>query len=350
MRYGAVETNLGEWLALKLGKVPLPILDVLLGPLQARALIAAGKTGVLGRLARGPATTEALARELTLDAECLRLVLRVLRAMGYADLRHGAGAESTWSLTAIGKRHFGEDAEERYDAFVDYGPPQWTMVENLEKVLATGKGIEFHDLHTPEEWASYQAAMFENARAFAWFVVDHLPVPAGATTCIDIAGSHGWVSAALCRKHDGLRSTILDRPEALATARGIAKEHGYGAKLEFREFDLRDGNFGRDVDVALACNILHHFPADKNREILDRIRPSLKKGGVIGIFEIETPADNAAADAAGDALALYFRITSTSTCFRGEDYVGWLTAAGFENARIVRSIRMPSRMLVVANA
>jgi hypothetical protein len=345
VRYGAVQTNIGEWVALKLGKVPLPILDVLLGPLQARALIAAGKTGVLGRLARGGATTEALARELTLDAECLRLVLRVLRAMGYADFRG-----STWSLTAIGKRHFGEDAAERYDAFVDYGPPQWTMVENLEKVLASGKGIEFHDLHTADEWASYQAAMFENARAFAWFVVDNLPVPPGAKTCIDIAGSHGWVSAALCKKHDGLRSTILDRPEALATARGIAKEHGYGTKLEFREFDLRDGDFGRDVDVALACNILHHFPADQNKGTLGRIRKSLRKGGVIGIFEIETPPDDAAADAAGDALALYFRITSTSTCFRGEDYVGWLTTAGFENARIIRSIRMPSRMLVVANA
>ena len=31
MRYGSVATNFGEWIAFRLGKVPLPILDTLLG-------------------------------------------------------------------------------------------------------------------------------------------------------------------------------------------------------------------------------------------------------------------------------------------------------------------------------
>ena len=42
MRYGSVATNVGEWLAFRLGQVPLPILDTVLGPMQARALMAAG--------------------------------------------------------------------------------------------------------------------------------------------------------------------------------------------------------------------------------------------------------------------------------------------------------------------
>jgi hypothetical protein len=345
MRYGAAITNLGEWIALRLGLVPLPILDTLLGPIQARALMVAGEAGLLRRLARGPATTDALARELSLDAECLRLVLRVLRAMRYVDLEGGR-----WALSAIGRRHFGDAARERYDAFVAYGPPQWSMVEKLGAVLTTGRGIEFHDLHTDAEWAAYQAAMFENARAFAWFVVDNLPVPKGARRCIDVAGAHGWVGAALCKKHPGLRSTVLDRPEALATSRSIAKEHGYDDRVDFREIDLRDADFEGDVDVTLLCNILHHFSAEQNREILGRLHRAMRRGGTVGIFEIETPADEAPPDAAGDAFALYFRITSTSTCFRSGDYQQWLTGAGFRDVRVVRSVRMPSRMLVVATA
>lgn len=346
MRYGSQATNVGEWVAFRLGKVPVPILDLLLGPLQSRALIAAGNAGVFERLALGSAHVEALAKELALDAECLRLVLRVLRAMGYVELRQ----DHTWELSALAKRHFGGGAPEPYEDFVAYGPPQWNMIEKLDLVLASGKGIDFHDLHTKEEWAAYQAAMFENARAFSWFVVDHLPVPKNAKTCLDIAGSHGWVSAELCRRHHGLRATVLDRPEAIATARGIAERHGYSHLVTHREGDLRRDDLGSNLDVALLCNILHHFPATENVETLKRVRKAMKPGGSVGIFEIETPDDDAPANAAGDAFALYFRITSTSTCFRGADYVKWLEAAGFREARIVRSVRMPSRMLVVATA
>ena len=344
MRYGTIASAVGEWLALKLGKIPLPILDVVIGPTQARALMAAGRAGVLARLARGPVGTEPMARELALDPECLRLLLRVLRAMGYVELERGS-----WLLTPAGLRYFGPAASERYDAFVSYGPPQWTMIEQLDKVLASGRGIDFHDLHTPEEWATYQGAMFENARAFSWFVCDHLPVPQGATRCLDIAGSHGWVGASLCRKHPSLRSTVLDRAEALAHARPLARTHGYDDVVDFREGDLRNADFGADVDVALLCNILHHFSADENRDTLVRLRKALRPGGVVGVFEIETPEDDAPPDAAGDAFALYFRITSSSTCFRGSDYVSWFREAGYRDARVVRSLRMPSRMLVVAS-
>jgi hypothetical protein len=266
--------------------------------------------------------------------------------MGYVELT----AQKTWELSALAKRHFGRDADEPYDDFVAYGPPQWDMIGKLDDVLKSGAGIEFHDLHTKEEWAAYQAAMFENARAFAWFVVDHLPVPNGANTCLDIAGSHGWVSAELCRKHRGLRATVLDRAEALVTAREIAKKHGYADRVTHREGDLRKDDFGSDIDVALLCNILHHFSAEENLETLKRLRRSMTKGASVGIFEIETPEDESPANAAGDAFALYFRITSTSTCFRGSDYVKWLTDAGFRDARVIRSVRMPSRMLVVASA
>lgn len=344
MRFGAAATNLPEWLAMKMGLVPLPILDVLIGPLQARALIAAERTGVLDRLAEGPATAAEVARARSLDEECTGLLLRVLRAMGYVELRDG-----TFSLTEPGERYFGRAARESYRAFVEYGLPQWQMVDRLEEVMKSGAGIDFHEHHSEAEWDAYQRAMLENARGFAWFVAENTPVRRGAQRCLDIAGSHGLVGATLCRKHPGLRSTVLDRAEALPRARQIAAAEGHADVVDFREGDLREDELGSDVDVALLCNILHHFSADTNAAVLARLRRAMRSGGSVAIFDIETPADDARPDAAGDAFALYFRITSTSTCFRGDDYARWLTDAGFLNARVVRSVKMPSRMLVVAS-
>jgi SAM-dependent methyltransferase len=323
-------------------KVPVPVVDVIVAPIQTRALIAAERVGLLAALSEGGATLGALAERLTLDAECLGLVLRTLRAMDYVERR---GDE--WRLSRQGARYFGKGARESYHAFVAYGAPNWSMIDQLEEVLRTGKGIDFHATHTPEEWHTYQRAMLENASAFAWFVAEHLPVPAGAERCLDLAGAHGFVSATLCARHPGLSATVFDLPAALNTARGLAEERGYADKVSFREGDLVRDPYEPDQDVALLCNILHHFPIETNQAILRKVYAALKPGGVVGIFDIETSDPAAAPEAVADAFTLYFRITSTSSCFRGVDYERWLNACGFRSVRTIRSMKMPARMLVV---
>lgn len=343
MRYGASPSSALEWLALTLGKVPLPILDTTVPVLQARALMAATQHGVLDAIADGALSSEELARKLGLDPECVRLLLRVVQSMGYVGARDGH-----WVLTAMGARHFGKAAVEPYDAFVRYGPAQYRMIDRIDDVLRTGKGIDFHATHTPDEWTAYQRAMLDNARGFAWFVRDNLPVPDGSLACLDVAGAHGLVGAELCRKHPPMRSTVLDRAEALATARSIAEAGGWVDVVSFREANLLSDEFGADLDVVLLCNILHHFDPSTNAATLARIRRAMRPGGVVGIFDIEAPEAHAAPDASADAFALYFRITSTSTCFRGKDCVAWLSSAGFRDPHVVRSVKMPSRMLVHA--
>jgi hypothetical protein len=337
-----IPTRWVERLALRLGQAPQPVLDTLLAPLQARALMAAQRAGVLARLDRAPAPAATLARELGLDAECLTLVLRVLCAMGYVVQRG-----TIFRLSALGRRHFGARASAPFAAFVDYGPPQWTMIEQLDDVLRTGRGIDFHDRQTPDEWDAYQRAMFENAQSFAAWLTRELPVRRGAEHCSDLAGAHGYVGAALCRKHRGLRSTVYDRAEALPRAAELARQHHYDDVVRFEAHDIRHDALAQGVDVSLLCNILHHFPAPQNRAILQRVRASMRPGGTVAVFEIETPHASAAPEAASDGFALYFRISSSSTCFRGDDYAQWLREAGFVDVRAVRSVRLPSRVLVV---
>jgi SAM-dependent methyltransferase len=262
--------------------------------------------------------------------------------MGYVEQHADA-----WQLSSLGERYFGKGAVEPYHGFVEYGASHWGMLDQLEKVLRTGEGIDIHTTHTAEEWNAYQRAMLENASAFAWFVAENLPVPGGAKRCLDLAGAHGLVGAQLCARHPGLSATVFDLPPALATARGLAKERGYTDKVSFREGDLVRDPYEPDQDVVLLCNILHHFPIETNRAILRKVHAALRPGGVVGIFDIETPEPAAGPEAAADAFTLYFRVTSTSSCFRGHDYENWLNASGFQSVRTIRSLKMPARMLVV---
>ena len=61
MRYGTIPKGLKERLATFLGVVPYPMLDVLVAPLQARALIAAERASVFKALGERTATTSDLA-------------------------------------------------------------------------------------------------------------------------------------------------------------------------------------------------------------------------------------------------------------------------------------------------
>jgi SAM-dependent methyltransferase len=333
-----------EWLAFRAGQVPLPALDLLLGPLQARVLMAAERCGVFTALAGTESRAGDLASALRVDEECLRLVLRVLEAMGYVSRRG-----DRWRLSTRGRRYFGPAATEPHQAFLEYGPPQWRFIERLEEVLRSGRGIDFHDHQTPEEWQAYQRSMFEGALSVARFVAKRTPVPAGAALCLDLGGSHGYIGALLAQRHPPMRSIVLERREALSAARGLGAGQPWHRLVSFMEGDALRDDFGRaKFDVVLMSNVLHHFSAAANRGILERVRTALKPRGTAAIFEIEAPAANAAPDAAGDGLALYFRITSTSACFGAAEYVQWLSETGFHHSRVLRTVTLPGRMLVVA--
>ncbi|MBK5255597.1 MAG: hypothetical protein JJE39_06155 [Vicinamibacteria bacterium] len=345
MRYGTIPKGLKERLATVLGVVPYPMLDVLVAPLQARALIAAERAAVFRALEEGEATTPDLARRLALDESCLDLVLRLLSSMGYIKRR-----SLLWSMTRLGRRHFGAAAPKPLGDFVAFGVPQWDWIARLDEVLKTGRGVEIHRSLNGPDWPLYQRAMAEGARDFAAFVARELPVAKGAKLCLDVAGSHGLVGAALCRAHPGLLSVVLERGEALSEARRLATEARITDVVSFRECDLLSDEYGEGADVVILANILHHFDPDTNRRILARAKRALRSGGSIGIFDIEAPNPKAPPEAAGDAAALFFRITSNSACFSGDDYVGWLRHTGFKRPRAVRSVLLPSRLLVVAQA
>src|SRR6185437_12206417 len=86
MKYGMIPEGMAERVALRMGRIPAPVIDVLYGPLQARAIMAAANVGVFDALAKGPAGAADLAVALRVDAGCLEALLRTLVHAGYLRL------------------------------------------------------------------------------------------------------------------------------------------------------------------------------------------------------------------------------------------------------------------------
>jgi O-methyltransferase len=345
MKYGAIPTDVFERLALLAGTVPVPVIDALFPIMKARAIMAGVRLGVFEALRDGPRRPEDVAAELRLDADCLDLLMRTLVLADYLDV-----AGERFALSRLARDTMIAGGRMELFGYLEWNYTQWDLVAQLEAVVRTGRGVDFHETLTDHHaWGHYQRGMLEIARLDAPIVASRVPVRKGATRLLDLAGSHGLIGAAICRRHPPMRSTVIDLPQAVAHARPLATHEGIGDIVEHRTGDIMVDDLGAGADVVVLSNILHHFRPEGIASLLARVRGALASGGTVAIWELEAPQRHSRVTA-GDGVALFFRLTSSARAYHGREYAEWLRAAGFESARIVRPMTRPGNVLVTARA
>ncbi len=343
MKHKIVPESLAERMALWAGRVPVPVVDTFFPLVKARALMTADRLGIFEALRDEPLPAGDLARRLGLDGESLCLLLRVLAASGYLAERG-----DRYRLSSLARRTVIRDGAQESLGFLRFNYAQWEFLEHLEDLLRTGQGLDIHGrMNDSQDWANYQRAMLEIARSHAPILARHVPVRPQARLLLDLAGSHGLLGAAICRRHPPLRSRVLELPAALEPARRLARDERIDDVVEHAPGDIRSGDLGSGADVILLANVLHHFSPEENLDLLRRAHRALVSGGTVAIWDIERRPDGPA-ELGRDASALFFRLTSASRCFAAADYGGWLVAAGFAPARSFRSPMAPLHFLIHA--
>jgi SAM-dependent methyltransferase len=346
MRYGAIPESPLEQRVLDSPASPQPLFDTFLPLVLARAVMAGVRLGLFESLRDGPRTAVELADALQLDAGTLELALRMLACGGYTE-REGEG----YRLTDLARATLLADSPTRFTAFVGLNAWAWEPLGRLEEVLRSGQGIDMHrHLGDRGDWATYQAAMLENARRLAPRVAPLVPVRPGAEKLLDIAGSHGLFGALICRAHPPMRSEVLDLAEAVESSRGLARGEGIDDLVSHRVGDALVDDLGEGFDVCFLGNILHHFTPEQIRDLLGRIRRALSPGGTVAIWELRLPEPDEPPEIVGDAFALYFRLTSTASCYATSEYTGWLEEAGFADVQLQPTPFAPFQLLATGRA
>ncbi len=341
MKTGILPETLLERAALWLGVVPVPVVDLLFALLKARAIMSGVSLGVFEALRNGRRSATDLASELNCDEPALDRLLRTLVHSGYLTERAEA-----YSLSPLARQTMLRGAPMELTGYARWNESQWHFLDALDALVQTGRGIDFHrTLADSQAWGHYQRAMLELSRLDARTLAGRVPVRRGATRLLDLAGSHGLLGAAICRRHPPMRSTVIDLPQALEHGRTLAHEAGHAGLV-----DHVAGNLLVDpipsADVILLSNVLHHLTPAETQELLARARGSLTPDGTIAIWEVEAPRAGLPAGH-GDVAALYFRLTSSSETPHGEDYAQWLAASGFQRVRQSRPPLAPGRVLIV---
>lgn len=327
MRIGAIPENPIEFLVGRLNLAPQPLLDTQMAFTMARVIMAAAQLGVYEALRDGPATPADVALRCTTDRFATEKLLFALAGSGYVK-----ASGDTYELTAVSRKWLLADSPHSLVDKLAFQILEWDFLAHSEEYVRTGQPLELHGAAMgPEGWDSYQRGMRAMANAISAEAVKRIPVPKGATRMLDIGGSHGYYSVALCRRHPGLTSRILDLPEAVEQAAPILAAENMGDIVTHWPGNALADDLGTEqYDLVLVAQLVHHFSEEQNRELAKRIATALKPGGVFAVMDEFRPDTVKSAGQLGALLEFYFALTSQSGSWSVDEIVGWQKAAGLD--------------------
>ncbi|MBW8874264.1 MAG: methyltransferase [Acidobacteria bacterium] len=337
MKLGGIPQNPVEWIGAKLGLLPQPLLDTHVAMLLARAVIEGTRLGVFDALAMGPLTAAEIAARCVSQPRATRKLLDALAGCEY--LRFEAGR---YALTPLARKWLLADAEESLRDKMLLLFREWDFIARTGDFVRTGKPLDIHDSMTREEWGIYQRGMRATVCTWAPEVARRTPVPKGAKDLLDVGGAHSLLSAAICRRHPGLRAVILDLPEAVEHAAPLLAQEEMGDRVVHRAGNALTDDLGTEAwDVVFVSNLVHHFDDATNRALAKRIARALRPGGIFVIQELYRPSSPDEAGQIGALLDLYFALTSESGTWSFAEMADWQREAGLAPKKPLKLLTAP---------
>ena len=323
MRYGLIPESLLERALVSLGLVPTAMNEAY-APLNARAIVLATELGVWDTIGSGGLMAEAVAMACgTHPAATVRL-LNLLVTMRYLSLD---GRE--YRLERHVRRWMLADARGSVRDAILMKRLEWRWMEGLEEFVRSGVPVDVHATMTADDWRLYQRGMRAQAGIIAPLLVRQVPLPKSATDMLDIGGSHGYFSVALCRRHRGLRAVVFDLPEAVEHAAPLLAREGMGDRVVHQAGNALTDDMGEAAyDMVLLFSLVHHFDDATNRRLVWRAARALRPGGVMVIGEALRPSSPNGGGQLGAFFDLYFGLTSESGTWTFAEMASWQKEAG----------------------
>jgi SAM-dependent methyltransferase len=333
-----------ERLLLALRIPPVTLVDTHMSFMRARAIMVGTKLGIFDALAGAPHTALEVATRCATSPGATEKLLNALTGSGYLRFHGGA-----YSLSAISRKWVTTDSPSSIRDKVLFEFVEWSLVEHFEDFVRTGKSLDIHQTVSGEQWGLYQSAMRALSGLATPEIVRRTPVPKGAINMLDIGGSHGYFSVAMCRRYPALRSVILDLPTAIVHAGPILAKEGMGERVVHRAGDALTEDLGADAwDFIFVAQLLHHFDEASNRAFVRRVARALRPGGLFAVVEIIRPESPEDGGQLGALLDLYFAVTSQSGTWSIAEISSWQRDAGLITKKPILFRTIPGAAEVIA--
>ena len=332
MKIGLIPENIFERLALTAGLVPTPLAESWFTFFLARTIMVATKLGVFEALADSSLNVSEVADRCDTESGATGKLLNALVGVGLVRAK-----EERYALTPVARKWLLQNSAESVRDKILFQFIEWDWWTRCEDFIRSGAPFRIHEEMSGEQWQAYQRGMRSGIEPVVKEVTRRLRLPKNVKEMLDIGGSHGYWSVSFCRRYPALRATILDLEAAIRYAVPILAKENMGDRIVHRIGNALTDTLGVNAyDFVLIASLVHHFDAATNRELMKKVAPALRPGGLVAIFEPLRVSPSEKIGQIGGLLDLYFAMTSQAGTWSAEEMMSWQREAGLIPRKTMR--------------
>lgn len=344
MKLKITAQNPMEWVAIKLNLIPIPLLDTQVAFTQARAIMSAADLNIFEAIGKDKKTYLEIAESCKTHPQATKQLLDCLTGIGYLLWNSERYALKPklykWLLKEYPSNFIGK---------LRFQLSEWNWMTKLEDYVRTGRPMELHSVINESEWANYQDGMRDLSVNTAKELASKISLPTNTSKLLDIGGSHGLYSIELCKKYPSMSSTILELPGALDRASAIAAEHGLNDRVKYQPGNALTDDLGElQYDLIMINNVVHHFTAEDNLKLAQKVARALKPGGIYAVGEFIRGKKPGSGGAVASGAGLYFALTSESGTWSIQEINSWQEKAGLQTHKPISLMTLPGWKILTA--
>lgn len=216
--------------------------------------------------------------------------------------------------------------------------PKWLQ---LNAVVATGKPVAAVNQESTggEFFKEFVNDIFPMSYGVTQELAAHLNLKAAGSEVriLDLAAGSGVWGIGLAQNSAQVRVTAVDWPEVIPVTKATVARFGLSERFTYVEGDLQHADFGTGHEIATLGHILHSEGVTRSKALLAKTHAALTSGGTIVIAEFLVNASRT-----GPVNGLIFAVnmlvnTDCGGTYSFEEIAGWLSEAGFVDARTIPS-------------
>ncbi|TMA54676.1 MAG: methyltransferase domain-containing protein [Deltaproteobacteria bacterium] len=247
---------------------------------RSAALKGAIELDLFSAIAEGNATAEALATRCQASTRGVRILCDYLAAVGFlhkTDGRYTLDPESGPLLDRHSPLYVGSAIR-----FLASPVVMQSFADVAGAVRKGGTVVDAGGATAPEHpmWVDFARAMAPLAGLAAQLLANLLDADAGRPWhVLDIAAGHGLFGITLAARNPRASVVALDWANVLTVAEENARAAGVADRFRTVPGSAFTVDYGRDYDLVLLTNFLHHFDEEACVAVLRKVHAALRPGG-----------------------------------------------------------------------
>jgi len=179
-------------------------------------------------------------------------------------------------------------------------------------------------------WVEFARSMAPMIAPGAEEIARHLDAASGKKwKVLDLAGGHGVFGITLAKRNPHAEIFALDWAAVLAVAADNARAAGVEARHHLIPGSAFEVDYGKDYDVVLITNFLHHFDAPTNENVLRKVRAALDPSGVVATLDFIPNDDRVSPPRAAAFGMMMLGMTPAGDAYTFREFERMFQNAGF---------------------